>query len=97
MKVSNIAPFGVRMPPDLKQRLEISAKNNNRSLNAEVVFWLQKAMDELDSGDARHAPFTIVDGLGGSGVRTASDNCSKAVLEQMKLLISELERQSTKK
>lgn len=97
MKVSNIAPFGVRMPPDLKQRLEISAKNNNRSLNAEVVFWLQKAMDELDNGDARYAQFTIVDGLGGNSERTISDKGSKAVLEQMKLLISELERQSTEK
>ncbi|MGU5658673.1 Arc family DNA-binding protein [Aeromonas veronii] len=46
MKVSNIAPFGVRMPPELKKRLEESAKTHNRSLNSEVVFWLQKAMDE---------------------------------------------------
>lgn len=36
------------MPPELKARVEQSAKKNNRSLNAEVVFWLQKAMDDAD-------------------------------------------------
>jgi len=32
-----IAPFGVRMPPELKSRLEAAAKVSRRSLNAEVV------------------------------------------------------------
>lgn len=53
------------MPPELKARVEQSAKKNNRSLNAEVVFWLQKAMDEQDSiesnGIARQVPMHIKD------------------------------------
>jgi hypothetical protein len=32
-----IAPFGVRMPPDLKARLAAEAMRNGRSLNTEVV------------------------------------------------------------
>jgi len=67
------------MPPELKARVEQSAKKNNRSLNAEVVFWLQKAMDEQDaidsSGVARQVPMHIKDtnidlSLGGNAVRT---------------------------
>ncbi|RSM31727.1 hypothetical protein C5B78_04515 [Aeromonas salmonicida] len=98
MKVSNIAPFGVRMPPDLKKRLEASAKKNSRSLNAEVVYWLQQAMDEQDesSGLVRQMPITIIDGLGGWKERQPPNEASITVLEQMKLLINELEHQINK-
>lgn len=34
---ANIAPFGLRMQPDLKARVEEAARANNRSLNAEIV------------------------------------------------------------
>lgn len=39
----DIAPFGVRMPPDLKERVATAAKSNNRSMNAEIVATLEKA------------------------------------------------------
>ncbi|HDZ8980387.1 MAG: Arc family DNA-binding protein [Aeromonadaceae bacterium] len=99
MKVSNIAPFGVRMPPDLKKRLEASAKKNSRSLNAEVVFWLQKAMDEQDEArDAvRHMPITIVDGLGGWRENKQPDDSSAALIERMRELVGELENKIVKK
>lgn len=81
------------MPPELKARVEQSAKKNNRSLNAEVVFWLQKAMDEQDaidsSGIARQIPMHITD--------THIDNFAgdrtfdAEVLERFKLLIEEIE------
>lgn len=38
----DLAPFGVRMPPDLKERVESAAKANNRSMNAEIVATLEK-------------------------------------------------------
>lgn len=38
----NIAPFGLRMPPDLKERVEAAAKANNRSMNAEIVAVLEE-------------------------------------------------------
>ncbi|MGL6392547.1 Arc family DNA-binding protein [Aeromonas veronii] len=96
MKVSNIAPFGVRMPPELKQQLEKSAKKNSRSLNAEVVYWLQKAMDEQSSvdmlGSARQMEFRVIDGLGGARKRQQSDTSSAQMVEQMKLILAELEQ-----
>ncbi|MBU0592456.1 MAG: Arc family DNA-binding protein [Gammaproteobacteria bacterium] len=45
MKVRDIAPFGVRMPAELKDRLDREAKINGRSLNSEVVSRLQKSLD----------------------------------------------------
>ncbi|MBI1907328.1 MAG: Arc family DNA-binding protein [Rhodocyclales bacterium] len=46
-----IAPFGVRMPPELKTRLESSAKRNKRSLNAEL---LARLGDSFEPINARH-------------------------------------------
>lgn len=40
--VRDIAPFGVRMPPDLKERVQTAAKSNNRSMNAEIVATLEE-------------------------------------------------------
>jgi len=38
----DIAPFGVRMPPDLKARVKAAADANNRSMNAEIVNALEQ-------------------------------------------------------
>lgn len=40
----DIAPFGVRMPQDLKTKLENLSKENKRSLNAEIVTRLQESL-----------------------------------------------------
>lgn len=51
---SHIAPFGVRMQPDLKERLEASAQEAGRSLNAEIVarleasFHSQEGLNQID-------------------------------------------------
>lgn len=37
----DIAPFGLRMPPDLKARIKRSADDNGRSMNAEIVSALE--------------------------------------------------------
>lgn len=39
---ANIAPFGLRMQPDLKARVEAEARRNQRSLNAEIVARLEQ-------------------------------------------------------
>ncbi|MGB3831196.1 MAG: Arc family DNA-binding protein [Mesorhizobium sp.] len=44
--MANIAPFGLRMQPDLKSRVEEAAKANNRSLNAEIVDRLEYTFSE---------------------------------------------------
>lgn len=41
--VANIPPFGLRMQPDLKRRVEEAAAKNNRSINAEIVATLEEA------------------------------------------------------
>ena len=43
---SHIAPFGARMQPHLKARLEGAATASGRSLNAEIVDRLVRSLDE---------------------------------------------------
>ena len=38
--------FNVRMPADLKEKIEEAAKENGRSMNAEIVYRLQQSLDE---------------------------------------------------
>lgn len=55
MKVRDIAPFGVRMPSELKEVLEREAKINSRSLNAEVIDRLKKSTERLTTaGNANY-------------------------------------------
>ncbi len=42
----NIAPFGLRMPDELREALQARAKANGRSMNSEIVQILQDAIDE---------------------------------------------------
>lgn len=43
--MADIAPFGLRMQTELKEKLEREAKINGRSLNAEIVSRLQLSVD----------------------------------------------------
>lgn len=47
---SLIAPFGLRMPEDLKVKIAERAKSNGRSMNAEIVQILQDAVDSEGKG-----------------------------------------------
>jgi len=38
--------FNVRMPADLKEKIEEAAKENGRSMNAEIVYRLQQSLDD---------------------------------------------------
>ncbi|OGA47096.1 MAG: hypothetical protein A3F74_21280 [Betaproteobacteria bacterium RIFCSPLOWO2_12_FULL_62_58] len=46
-----INPFGLRMPPELRESLKREAKLNGRSLNAEVVARLRTSTDAPDPND----------------------------------------------
>ncbi|RXZ42699.1 Arc family DNA-binding protein [Crenobacter cavernae] len=50
---SHIAPFGLRMQPELREMLEESAVENGRSLNAEIVSRLETSFEA--AGDLRKA------------------------------------------
>lgn len=39
-----IPPFGLRMPPELKEELEVLAEQNRRSLNAEIIVRLEDSV-----------------------------------------------------
>ncbi|MCK7217097.1 Arc family DNA-binding protein [Enterobacter cloacae] len=41
MKVRDIAPYGVRMPAELKEKVAQIAKTNGRSMNAEIVMAIE--------------------------------------------------------
>jgi Arc-like DNA binding domain len=46
MKYQNIAPFGLRMQPDLKEKLETAAKGKPKwSLNSEIVKRLEDSLE----------------------------------------------------
>lgn len=46
----DITPFGLRMPPDLKKKVEASAKREGRSLNAEICARLLSSFDASKDG-----------------------------------------------
>lgn len=49
-KVANIAPFGLRMQPSLKAKVQESALRNNRSVNSEIVARIEQSfLAGLDS------------------------------------------------
>ncbi|WP_296125066.1 Arc family DNA-binding protein [Pseudomonas sp. Ga0074129] len=41
--IRNINPFGLRMQPSLRERVEAAAKANHRSLNAEITARLEES------------------------------------------------------
>lgn len=43
-KLENIAPFGLRLQPDLKSKLETAAHKVPRSLNAEITARLEESL-----------------------------------------------------
>lgn len=45
----DISPLGIRVPESLKKRIQQEADKNGRSMNSEIVFILQKHVDNLDS------------------------------------------------
>jgi dsDNA-binding SOS-regulon protein len=40
--VRDLAPFGLRIPVDLKDRIKRTAIENNRSISAEIIYALEK-------------------------------------------------------
>jgi hypothetical protein len=44
--IQDIAPFGVRMPSELKAKIKNAAKENKQSMNAEIVKRLESSFTE---------------------------------------------------
>jgi hypothetical protein len=56
---ANITPFGLRLQPDLKQRLEEAAIAGGRSLNAEIALRLDASLRADAASDAKTKGKTI--------------------------------------
>lgn len=46
-----IAPFGLRMLPDLKEKIEQAARESGRSMNAEIVARLEESFSDTAGVD----------------------------------------------
>ncbi|AOF18425.1 TPA: Arc family DNA-binding protein [Yersinia enterocolitica] len=44
---SQIAPLGVRLPEDLKAKIQEKAKENGRSMNAEIVSTIESSFSQV--------------------------------------------------
>ncbi len=54
-KTRDISAVAVRMPPEFRKRIEELATENRRSLNAEILFQLQRTIfDQLETKTAPH-------------------------------------------
>lgn len=60
--IRNINPFGLRMQPSLKAMVEEAAKQNHRSLNAEIVARLEESFSPTINPDAPMVIKRKVDG-----------------------------------
>ena len=83
--------FNVRMPADLKEKIEEAAKENGRSMNAEIVYRLHRSIeeDQVESGGIGHMEFRIVDpsiGKGPQKIFNALDEMEKILLNTKKML-----------
>ena len=83
--------FNVRMPADLKEKIEEAAKENGRSMNAEIVYRLQKSIeeDQAETGGIQQIEFRIVDpsiGKGPQKIFNALEEMEKILLGTKKML-----------
>lgn len=49
---TRIAPYGLRIPPELKARIEQAASINSRSLHSEIIAALERSFPKQDELDA---------------------------------------------
>lgn len=56
----DIAPFGLRMPPELKASIEEAAVKNGRSINAEIIARLQASFQYKAEFDLTSVPSSVL-------------------------------------
>lgn len=56
----SISPYPIRMPPDLRDRLEASARDGNRSLHAEIIARLAASYADEERGVPGNLPLKTV-------------------------------------
>ncbi|WP_404299821.1 Arc family DNA-binding protein [Alicycliphilus denitrificans] len=86
----SIAPFGLRMLPELKEKIEEAARANGRSMNAEITARLQQSF-ETDSAIEQVA---FEHGFEATGLKLEIERLSKLLEAQKTRSQQELEAQS---
>ncbi|MBY5804059.1 Arc family DNA-binding protein [Rhizobium leguminosarum] len=79
-KIGNVTPFGLRLLPELRARVENAARQSKRSLNAEIVARLEASFSDLLSSDDDFADvITEIDKLKSRLIqkRTEAENARK--------------------
>lgn len=75
----DITPYGLRIPPELKERLQEESIANGRSLNAELLDRLRRTIEQQDL-IARNGYANVQDSLGApSAARTDAERAILAV------------------
>ena len=62
LRMRDLSPTGVRLPPELKKRVAEAAAANNRSISAEIVARVEKSFEVADEWE--NALENINDALG---------------------------------
>jgi hypothetical protein len=60
-KIGSVAPFGLRMLPDLKEKIENAAAKSGRSLNAEIVHRLESSLEPPTHGNVFGVAMSLSD------------------------------------
>ena len=48
-----LSPLSIRIPVSLREQIEQTARRNRRSLNQEVIVWLERAAQDFGMSEAR--------------------------------------------
>jgi hypothetical protein len=48
-----LSPLSIRIPVSLREQIEQTARRNRRSLNQEVILWLERAAQDFGMPEAR--------------------------------------------
>lgn len=48
-----LSPLSIRIPISLREQIEQSARRNRRSLNQEVILWLERAAQDFGTPETR--------------------------------------------
>lgn len=81
MNIRDIAPFGLRMAPELKEKIAESSKKFGRSMNAEIVFRLECSFSERSKSDMDNIILSV---------KEAIKQQEKAKLDLARVLIDEV-------
>lgn len=89
-RIAHIPPFGLRMLPDLKTRIEAAAKANGRSLNSEIAARLEWSLQAEEQSGGSMLATGAPEALSGMEARIR-EACMQSIAEQFAFLENVIE------